>query len=123
MQAWVDEIAALCKPDSIHWVTGTEEEKQSLLDLTEKQGMAIKLNQEKRPGCYLFRSDASDVARVEGRTYIASVSAEDAGPTNNWIDPVELKKTMKDLYEGCMEGRTMYVIPFSIVLLVHLSLR
>jgi len=113
LQAWVDEIAALCKPDSIHWVTGTEEEKQSLLDLTEKQGMAIKLNQEKRPGCYLFRSDASDVARVEGRTYIASVSAEDAGPTNNWIDPVELKKTMKDLYEGCMEGRTMYVIPFS----------
>lgn len=113
LQAWVDEIAALCKPDSIHWVTGTEEEKQSLLDLTEKQGMAIKLNQEKRPGCYLFRSDASDVARVEGRTFIASVSAEDAGPTNNWIDPVELKKTMKDLYEGCMEGRTMYVIPFS----------
>ncbi len=111
--AWVDDIAKLCKPDSIRWINGSEEEKQELLDLMEKQGMATKLNPEKRPGCYLFRSDASDVARVEGRTYIASVSEDDAGPTNNWIDPVELKKTMTGLYDGCMKGRTMYVIPFS----------
>lgn len=111
--AWVDDIAKLCKPDSIRWINGSEEEKQELLDLMEKQGMATKLNPEKRPGCYLFRSDESDVARVEGRTYIASVSEDDAGPTNNWIDPVELKKTMTGLYDGCMKGRTMYVIPFS----------
>lgn len=113
LQAWVDEVAALCKPDSIMWITGTEEEKQGLLDTMEKSGMAIKLNEEKHPGCYLFRSDAFDVARVEGRTFIASKSEDDAGPTNHWIDPTELKKTMTNLYDGCMEGRTMYVIPFS----------
>jgi phosphoenolpyruvate carboxykinase (GTP) len=78
-----------------------------------KSGAAEKLDENKRPGCYLFRSDASDVARVENRTYIASAKQEDAGPTNNWIDPNELKETMKGLYNGCMKGRTMYVIPFS----------
>ncbi len=113
LQAWVDEVAKMTQPDSIHWVTGSDEENQSLLDLMVKNGSAIKLNEEKRPGCYLFRSDASDVARVEDRTYIASRRKEDAGPTNNWIDPVELKKTMTALYTGCMKGRTMYVIPFS----------
>ncbi len=113
LQAWVDEIAKMTQPDKVQWINGSEEEKAALLALAVKQGSAIPLNPEKRPGCYLFRSDASDVARVENRTYIASRKEEDAGPTNNWIDPVELKKTMTGLYTGCMKGRTMYVIPFS----------
>jgi len=113
LQAWVDEVAKMTQPDAIHWCDGSEEENQRLLDLTVETGAATLLNQDKRPGCYLFRSDASDVARVENRTYIASVKQEDAGPTNNWIDPFELKETMKGLYNGCMKGRTLYVIPFS----------
>ncbi|NLT12423.1 MAG: phosphoenolpyruvate carboxykinase (GTP) [Clostridiaceae bacterium] len=113
LQAWVDEVAKLTKPDKIHWCDGSEEENQSLLDMMVANGACVKLNEEKRPGCYLFRSDASDVARVEDRTYIASKTKEAAGPTNNWIDPDELKKTMTALYDGCMKGRTLYVIPFS----------
>jgi phosphoenolpyruvate carboxykinase (GTP) len=113
LQAWVDEVAKMTQPDSIHWCDGSEEENQRLLDLMVETDAATLLNQDKRPGCYLFRSDASDVARVENRTYIASAKQEDAGPTNNWIDPVELKETMKGLYNGCMKGRTLYVIPFS----------
>jgi phosphoenolpyruvate carboxykinase (GTP) len=113
LQAWVEEVAKMTQPDRVEWVTGTEEEKQMLLEICVKSGSAIRLNEEKRPGCYLFRSDASDVARVEDRTYIASRKKEDAGPTNNWIDPETLKKTMTELYTGCMKGRTMYVIPFS----------
>ena len=113
LQTWVDEIAKMTQPDAIRWIEGTEAEKQELLDAMVASGMATKLNEAKHPGCYLFRSDPSDVARVEGRTYIASVSEDDAGPTNNWIDPVELKKTLTELSTGCMHGRTMYVIPFS----------
>ena len=113
LQAWVDEVAKMTQPDSIYWCDGSEEENQRLLDQMVETGAATLLNQDKRPGCYLFRSDASDVARVENRTYIASVKQEDAGPTNNWIDPSELKETMKGLYNGCMKGRTLYVIPFS----------
>mgnify|MGYP000964907239 CR=1 FL=1 len=113
LQAWIDEVADLCQPDNIVWINGSEEQNQQLLDEMVENGMAIELNQEKRPGCYLFRSDPSDVARVEERTYIATKKEEDAGPTNNWIDPVELKATMTDLYSGCMKGRTMYVIPYS----------
>jgi phosphoenolpyruvate carboxykinase (GTP) len=113
LQEWVDEVANMCQPDQIHWCDGSEEENQRLLKLMVDTGSATLLNQDKRPGCYLFRSDASDVARVENRTYIASHNQEDAGPTNNWIDPVELKKTMTELYKGCMKGRTLYVIPFS----------
>jgi phosphoenolpyruvate carboxykinase (GTP) len=111
LEAWVKEITDLCQPDKVHWCDGSDEEYQSLLDEMVKSGAATPLK--KRPGCYLFRSHPSDVARVENRTYIASKTEADAGPTNNWIDPVELKKTMTDLYRGCMKGRTMYIIPFS----------
>ena len=110
---WVERMAALLEPDSIYWCNGSEEENERLLEENVAKGAAVRLNREKRPGCYLFRSDPSDVARVEDRTFIASESEDDAGPTNNWIDPTELKKTMRELYRGAMKGRTMYVIPFS----------
>ncbi len=110
---WVNEMADMCQPDSIYWCDGSEAENEELLQMMVDSGAAIKLNQEKRPGCYYFTSHPSDVARVEDRTYIATKTKEEAGPTNNWIDPSELKATMKDLYKGCMKGRTMYVIPFS----------
>ena len=113
LQEWVKQMAEMCQPDNIYWCDGSEEENERLLKEMVKSGAAIPLNPEKRPGCYLFRSHPSDVARVEDRTYIASRKQEDAGPTNNWVDPVELKKTMTELYKGCMKGRTMYVIPFS----------
>ncbi len=113
LQAWVDGIAEWCEPDAVHWCDGSEEENAKLLKQTVAAGSSVELNPDKRPGCFLFRSDPSDVARVEGRTYIASEKEEDAGPTNNWIDPKELKETLKELYKGCMHGRTMYVIPFS----------
>src|SRR5690554_4351130 len=112
LQEWVEEMVDLCQPDEVYWCDGSEEENDRLLQTAVKNGSAIQLNSEKRPGCYLFRSQPSDVARVEKRTYISSRKQEDAGPTNNWIDPVELKKTMTELYRGCMKGRTMYVIPF-----------
>ncbi|HPF81748.1 phosphoenolpyruvate carboxykinase (GTP) [Nostocoides australiense] len=112
LQAWVDEVAALTTPDKVVWITGTDEEIEGLNQELVASGTFVKLNDEKKPNSYWCASDPSDVARVEDRTYIASEKEEDAGPTNNWIDPAELKATMTELYKGCMKGRTMYVIPF-----------
>ena len=108
---WVEEVAAMCRPDRISWADGSREEYDRLMAMMVESGTAIPLK--KRPNSFLFRSDPSDVARIEARTYLSTPTAEEAGPSNNWIDPGELKKTMKDLYDGCMKGRTMYVIPFS----------
>jgi phosphoenolpyruvate carboxykinase (GTP) len=110
---WVAEVQKMCTPDRVVWCDGSKKEYDSLMAAMVASGTAIKLDEKKRPNSFAFNSDPSDVARVENRTYIASVKQEDAGPTNNWIDPVELKKTMVALYKGCMKGRTMYVIPFS----------
>ncbi len=101
----------MCRPGQIHWCDGSPEEYDRLMAAMVQSGTAVPLA--KRPNSFLFRSDPSDVARIEARTYLSTIYPEDAGPTNNWIDPAELKKTMKGLYEGCMKGRTMYVIPFS----------
>jgi len=111
LNSWVKEVADHCTPEKIYWCNGSKEEYDHMMRIMLDNGMAILLA--KRPNSYLFRTDPSDVARVEARTYISTRSKEEAGPTNNWIDPDELKKIMRDLYKGCMQGRTMYVIPFS----------
>ncbi len=110
---WVKEVEQLCQPIRFTGVTVRRKKNATLLKEMVDSGAATPLDPVKRPNCYLFRSDPSDVARVEDRTYIASKTQDQAGLTNNWIDPVELKKTMTDLFKGCMKGRTLYVIPFS----------
>jgi len=110
---WVEKMARLTKPARIHWVSGTAEENQALLDQMTASGTLTKLNEKLWPGCYYARSDASDVARVEDRTYICSLSKDSAGPTNNWEDPFKMRRKLKSLFNGVMQGRTMYVLAYS----------
>src|SRR5438552_8872276 len=110
---WVEKMAALTKPRAIHWVDGSVEEDEMLKSQMVASGTFTNLNEELWPGCYYARSDASDVARVEDRTFICSLSRTGAGPTNNWEDPFAMRKKLKSLFNGCMRSRTMYVLPFS----------
>ncbi len=110
---WVEKVADLTKPAAIHWVDGSQPEYEALCAQLVEAGTFTKLNEKLWPGCYYARSDANDVARVEDRTYICSLSKDNAGPTNNWEDPFEMRKKLKGLFKGCMKGRTMYVLPFS----------
>ena len=110
---WVDEMVALCKPDKVVWIDGSEEQLNALREEAISTGEMIRLNQEKLPGCLYHRTKPNDVARVEDRTFICSKKEEDAGPTNNWMDPEKMHAMLDPMYDGVMKGRTMYVIPYS----------
>jgi phosphoenolpyruvate carboxykinase (GTP) len=112
LQAWIDQVAKLTQPDEVHWCDGSVEEYQQLTNKLLADGGFIELNQETHPGCYLHRSDPSDVARVEHLTFVCTSDKEDAGPNNNWMAPDEARAKMESLFRGCMRGRTMYVIPY-----------
>ena len=110
---WVEKMARLTQPAAIHWVDGSQEEYDALCAQMVEGGTFVKLNEELWPGCYYARSDANDVARVEGRTFICSLSKDAAGPTNNWENPYQMRRKLKELFDGSMRGRTMYVLPFA----------